>query len=202
MLTHYQETLLKDVGAPIVGYGTPLAGWKGQQQFFNAPPDATYLTPLAPELSQTFVEWSYILLRTKRIIPVYRGYETTGLEAPYGKDHPSFLRGLVGQRKPGQPDGLWWTPARPSMEIDHLKLAAMHREQPRNDAAIKKEWNRLDFYLEGDLPIGSLVYVGRAAPQQEADAYGGRRYGGGGYQFRLTDSPERVLPWMKRHAAI
>ena len=201
-MTPYQEMLLKDASAPNVGYGTPLAAWRGQQLFFKGPPNAARLTPLAPELALTFVESSYILLRTMRRILIYRGYETAGLESPYGKDHPSFLRGLVSGRKPGKPDGLWWTPARPNVEIDNLKLAAMHREQPRNDAAIKKEWNRLDFYLESELPLCSLIYVGRAAPQQEADAYGGTRYGGGGYQFRLTDSPDRVLPWMKRYAAI
>ena len=202
MLTPYQEMLLKDVGAPNDGYGTPIAGWKGQQQFFKGQPDAIHLTALTQDLAQTFIEWSYILLRTKRRIPIYRGYETAGLEAPFGMDHPSFIRGLVSQRKPGKPDGLWWTPARPSMEIDNLRLAAMHREQHRENAAIKLEWNRLDFYLESELPLGSVIYVGRAAPQQEAAAYGGKRYGGGGYQFRLTDSPDRVLPWMKRYAAI
>ena len=88
------------------------------------------------------------------------------------------------------------------MEIDDLKLPAAQREQHRADAAIKLEWNRLDFYLESELPMGSLIYVGRAAPQQETAAYGGKRYGGGGYQFRLTDSPDRALPWIKRYAAI
>ncbi len=201
MLTPYQQMLLKDVGAPD-GYGTPLAGWKGQQQFFKGPPDPTRLTALTPDLAQTYVEGVYILLRTKRKILIYRGYETAGLEAPFGRDHPSFLRNLVSQRRPGTPDGWWWTPARPSMEIDDLRLPAMQREQHRADAGIKLEWNRLDFYLESELPLGSLIYVGRAAPQQETAAYGGKRYGGGGYQFRLTDSPDRALPWMKRYAAI
>jgi hypothetical protein len=53
------------------------------------------------------------------------------------------------------------------MEIDDLRLPAMQREQHRADAGIKLEWNRLDFYLESELPPGSLIYVGRAAPQQE-----------------------------------
>jgi len=200
MLTPYQKMLLEDVGAPE-GYGTPLAGWKGQQQFFKGPPDPVHLTPLAPDLAQTFVEWVYILLRTKRNILVYRGFETAGLDAPYGKDHPSYFFNLVSLRKPGTPDGLWWTPSRPSMEIDNLRLASMHREQHRDNAAIKLEWNRLDIYLEGELPRGSLVYVGRAAPQQETAAYGGKRYGGGGYQFRLTESPNSALRHMKSYTS-
>jgi len=78
------------------------------------------------------------------------------------------------------------------MSIDDLKLSSMHRVEDRANSAIKLEWNRLDFYLEADLPAGSLIYVGRAAPQQESAAYGGKRYGGGGYQFRLTASPQHV----------
>lgn len=201
MITPYQQMLLQDVGAAD-GYGTPLAGWKGQIQFFQGPPDPARLAALAPDLAQTFVEGAYILLRTKRTIPVYRGFETAGLEAPFGKDHPSFYRNLVILRRPGKPDGWWWTPARPSMEIDNLSLSSMHREEHRNNAAIKLEWNRLDFYLEGELPLGSLIYVGRAAAQQESAAYGGKRYSGGGYQFRLTDPPDRILRNMKRYAAI
>ena len=57
------------------------------------------------------------------------------------------------------------------------------------------------FLLESETAFGLLIYVGRAAPQQETAAYGGKRFGGGGCQFRLTDSPDRVLPWMKRCAA-
>src|SRR5580658_467950 len=201
MPTPYQQLLLKDVGGPH-GYGTPLAGWKGQQQFFTGSPDPIRLTALSSELAQTFVEWIYILVRTKRAISIYRGYETAGLEALFRRDHPSFLRNLLSQRRPGRPDGLWWIPTRPRMAIDNLRLASMHREQHRADAGIKLEWNRLDYYLESELPSGALIYGGRAAPQQENAAYGAHRYGGCGYQFRLTDSPERVLRWMKRYAAI
>jgi hypothetical protein len=202
MLTPYQELLLGDVGAPETGYGTPLAGWTGQQPFFKGPPDPSPLGALTPDLALTFVGGVYILLRTKRSITVYRGYESAGLQAPFGKEHLSYIRGLVSQRRPGKPDGLWWTPARPSMKIDNLRLASMHREQHRANSAIKLEWNRLDFYLESELPTGSLIYVGRVAPQQEAAAYGSAKYGGGGYQFRLTDSPERVLRWMRRYVSV
>lgn len=201
MLTPYQQMLLNDVGTPN-GYGTPMAGWKGQQQFFKGPQDTNGLAALTQDLAHVFVEETYILLRTRRQILIYRGYETAGLEAPFGKDHPSYFRNLLSQRRPGTPDGLWWTPARPSMAIDDLRLPSIDREQHRDGSAIKLEWNRLDFYLESELPIGTLIYVGRAAPQQEIAAYGGKRLGGGGHQFRLTESPDRALPWMKRYAAI
>jgi hypothetical protein len=69
------------------------------------------------------------------------------------------------KRKPGKPDGLWWTPARPSMAIDNMHLPDMHRSEHRDSAAIKLEWNRIDYDLESELPVGALVYVGRAAPQ-------------------------------------
>ena len=191
--------LLEDVGGPD-GYGSALIAWKGQQEFFRGGTPGAVGTPLTLDLALTFVEQVYVLVRTSRKISIYRGYETAGLDAPYGRDHPSYWRNLLTQRRPGRPDGLWWTPSRPSMEIDNLKLAGMHRAEHRNNAAIKLEWNRLDYYLESELPIGSLVYVGRAAPQQESAAYGGKRLGGGGFQFRLIQSPES-LPWVKRYRA-
>jgi hypothetical protein len=198
MLTPYQKMLCDDVGGST-GYGTALIGWNGRQEFFKSSAPNTSGAPLSMDLAMTFVERVYILVRTTRKIGIYRGYETPGLDAPFGMDHPSYIRGLVNQRKPGRPDGLWWTPSRPSMEIDDLRLPAMHRVEHRDNAAIKLEWNRLDFWIESELPIGALVYVGRAAPQQESAAYGGRRLGGGGFQFRLTEPPERALPWMKRY---
>jgi hypothetical protein len=140
------------------------------------------------------------VLRTGRKISIYRGYETAGLDAPFGKDQASYIRGLLAQRKPGRPDGLWWTPSRPSTEIESLKLPNMHRAEHRINSAIKLEWNRLDYYVESELPLASLVYVGRAAPQQESAAYGGKKLGGGGFQFRLTQ-PADTLPWMKRYRA-
>lgn len=197
MLSPYQKTLLEDVDGPT-GYGSALIAWKGQQEFFRSRAPGTVGTPLASDLALTFVEQVYVLLRTGRKISIYRGYETAGLDAPFGKDHPSYMRNLLAQRRPGRPDGLWWTPSRPSMEIDDLKLSGMHRAEHRSNSAIKLEWNRLDYYLESELPLSSLVYVGRAAPQQESAAYGGKRLGGGGFQFRLTQAPE-TLPWMKRY---
>lgn len=198
-MTPYQKTLLNDVSGPT-GYGSALIAWKGQQEFFRSGSLGTVGTPLTADLALTFIEQVYALLRTGRKISIYRGYETAGLDAPFGKDHPSYMRNLLTQRKPGRPDGLWWTPSRPSMEIDDLKLSEMHRTEHRSNSAIKLEWNRLDYYLESELPIGSLVYVGRAAAQQESAAYGGKKLGGGGFQFRLTQTPE-TLPWVKRHRA-
>jgi hypothetical protein len=199
MLSPYQKTLLDEVGGPT-GYGSALIAWKGQQEFFRSKAPGTVGIALTADLASTFIEQVYVLLRTIRKISIYRGYETSGLHAPFGKDHPSYVRNLLTERKPGKPDGLWWTPSRPSMEIDDLKLSDMHRAEHRSNSAIKLEWNRLDYYLESELPVGSLIYVGRAAPQQESAAYGASRYGGGGFQFRLTQAPQ-TLPWMKRYKA-
>src|SRR5208282_433312 len=95
--------------------------------------------------------------------------------------------------------GWWWTPARPSLAIDDLRLSDLHYGEPRSSAAVLLEWNRLDFYSEGELRIGSSVYVGRSAPQQENMVYGGTTYLGGGIQFRLTTSPEQALFGIKQH---
>ena len=201
MLTPDEQLLLKDVGATPGGYGTPLIAWKNQLQVFKGPPYTGLLGALPMHLAQTFMGGFYVLLKTKRPISIYRGYETEGLEAPFGKDHPSFIRNLVSSRNPGKPDGFWWTPARPSMAIDSLKLSSMHRSQHQANSAIKSEWNRLDYYLESELPIGSTIYVGRAAAQQESAAYGAARLGGGGFQFRLTEPSEKILPWLRRYAS-
>jgi hypothetical protein len=87
------------------------------------------------------------------------------------------------------------------MAIDNMGLSDMDRSEHRNSASIKLEWNRIDFYLESELPAGALVYVGRAAPQQEAELYGGKKYSGGGIQFRLTTPPAIAFHWMRRYAA-
>jgi hypothetical protein len=87
------------------------------------------------------------------------------------------------------------------MVIDNMKMSDMHRAEHREGAAIKLEWNRVDFYLEGELSAGVLVYVGRAAPQQESAAYGSKKYGGGAFQFRLTAPPQQVLKSLKQYVA-
>jgi hypothetical protein len=200
LLTNYQKMLVQDMSGPN-SYGTPLAGWKGQAEFFKNPSAPPQPGALAPNLASTFIEDVYLLVRLQRAVRVYRGFETTGLKAPFGMDHPSFIQGLVAQRKPGTPDGWWWTPARPSMAIDNMRLPDMHRSEHRDSAAIKLEWNRIDYYLESELSAGALVYVGRAAPQQEGALYGGKKYGGGGIQFRLIEPPEKAFRWMRRYAA-
>ena len=201
LLTNYQRDLLGDLSKPTT-YGKPAIAWKNQTEIQRNPSIPARLGPLPPKLAMTFVEETYALLKLERAVTVYRGYETAGLTAPYGKDHPTFYRGLIAGRDPSTPDGLWWTPARPSKSIDNLGLSAMHRDEDRDNPAITKKWNRLDYYLEGELPIGAWVYVGRAAPQQEEAAYGGQRYAGGAFQFRLTEKPEVAFRWLKRYAAL
>ena len=81
------------------------------------------------------------------------------------------------------------------MAIDDMRLPDTDRSEHRDSAAIQLEWNRIDYYLESELPAGALVYVGRAAPQQESALYGGKKYGGRGTQFRLTEPPAKALRW-------
>jgi hypothetical protein len=200
MLTNYQKDLIADLNQPR-SYGKPIAVWKGRTEILRTSAVLTHLGPLTPDLAFTFIEETYALVKLQGAISVYRGYETAGLTAPYGMDHPSFIHGLVAGRRPGTPDGLWWSPARPSKSIDNLGLSAMHRAEDRANSAVKLEWNRLDYYLEGELPLGAMVYVGRAAPQQDSALYGGQSYGGGAFQFRLTEPPERAFRWLKRYAA-
>lgn len=200
MLTNYQQMLLGDLKAAN-SYGKPLVAWKGQTEFFRDPAAPKLPGALTVSLAATFVEQTYVLVKLMRVVTVYRGYETKGLTAPFGKDHPSFIRGLLAQRKPGTPDSQWWFPGRPSAEIDNLGLSDMQRGEARDSKAVLLEWNRIDYYLEGDLPIGALVYVGRAAPQQESALYGGKKYSGGGYQFWLTEKPETAFRSLKRYAA-
>ena len=200
MMTKVQKDLLDDLKAPT-SYGRPLIGWKGHLEFYKDPRAPATPGPLSASLAATFIEESYFLLAIQRPVRVYRGYETQGLRAPYGVDHPSFALGLVQSRRPGTPDGWWWTPARPSKSVDNLGLSSAHRSEDRAGSAVKLEWNRIDFWLEAELPVGAVVYVGRAAAQQESTLYGGRKYGGGGIQFRLTNPPQTAFAWMKRYAA-
>jgi len=198
MLTSYQKMLVNDLSSPN-SYGKPLLGWDGRIEFFRSPAAPPAAEPLAADLAATFIENSYFLVRINRVVTVYRGFETAGLRAPFGVDHPSFIHGLTPHRKPGRPDGWWWSPGRPSMAIDDLRPSDMHRGEHRDSNAVKLKWNRLDVYLESELLPGELVYVGRAAPQQESALYGGAKYSGGGTQFRLTRSPLQALPRLKQY---
>ena len=83
-----------------------------------------------------------------------------------------------------------------------MGLSSMQRDGPRRGAAVKLEWNRMDYWIEAELPAGSRVYVGRAAPQQETAAFGGRKLGGGDFQFRLTQPPDVAFASMRRYAAV
>jgi hypothetical protein len=199
--SNYQNSLFEDLTQPT-SYGKPLAGWRNVTEIFRVAGAPIAPGALPPDLAATFVEKLYFLVRTARAVRVYRAYETAGLTAPLGKDHPSFLRGLVASRHPGRPDGLWWTPARPSLAIENMGLPSMQREGPRRGAAVKLEWNRMDYWIEAELPPGTLIYVGRAAPQQETAAYGGGKLGGGDFQFRLTRPPDLAFTSMRRYLAV
>lgn len=200
MLSSFQKLMTEDIGGPN-GYGQILVGWTGQSDFVKNTKAAAPLGPLVKDLVNTFVDGTYFLISTQRPVTLYRGFETTGLTAPYGKDHASFISQVLAKRNPGTPDGHWWSSRRPSASIDDLRLADLHRSEDRDSLAITLKMNRLDYYLEGSLPPGSLVYVGRAAPQQEDALFGRQLYCGGGMQFRLPLPPGRMLRDFKTHCA-
>jgi hypothetical protein len=198
-MTDYQKDLLSTVSGPD-GYGDALAAWKGQKEI-QRPVAGVTLGPLPAAMASAFVDETYVLVKLRRYVTVYRGYETANLKAPLGVDHPSFYLGLLSSRFPGKPDGMWWSPARPSLSIDNLGLSSLHRADDRDRLAIKLEWNRLDFYIEGRLAPGTLVYAGRTAPQQDVAAYGGNRYGGAAMQFRLTAPSAQVVQHITTYKA-
>lgn len=82
-----------------------------------------------------------------------------------------------------------------------MRLSDRHRGEDRDSSAITRQWNRLDYFLEAELRIGSMVYVGRAAPQRESKLYGSERYGGGAIQFRLPNPPQQMLSNLKCYVA-
>ena len=200
MLSDFQKMMTEDLGGPN-GYGRILAGWTGQSDFVRNTKEVALLGPLAKDLADTFIDRTYFLVATERPVTLYRGFETAGLTAPFGKDHPSFIFQVLAERKPGKPDGYWWSSRRPSASIDDLRLSDLHRGEDRDSLAITLKMNRLDYYLEGGLAPGSLVYVGRAAPQQEDALFGHQLYGGGGMQFRLPLAPDRMLRNFKTYSA-
>jgi hypothetical protein len=200
MLTSFQQSLLSELQHRD-GYGQPLMGWNGGLVIFRGPGGLQPAGTLEPMHWLCFIQNTYFLVKTTRPVSVYRGYETPGLKAPYGTDHPSFYLSLVKNRNPAKADGRWWSPARPALAIDDLGASSADRSSARSGSAIARAWNRLDYWIEAELPVGALVYVGRASPQQDQLAYGGARYGGGDFQFRLREDPETAFRWMKRYTA-
>jgi hypothetical protein len=156
------------------------------------------VAPLPVRDADAFLHSMYALVRTAREITIYRMSETQGLEAPYGKDHPSYYRGLVQKRTPSKMWGRWWTPTRPGLLIDNVGVATDLRTDTRQSNAVKREWGRFDLCVQARLPIDTSIHVGRVAPQTENRAFqtdNGRtiRYSGGGMQF-LLPSPSVVVP--------
>lgn len=191
MLDTFQKTMMADFGGEN-GYGTILAGWKGQSEFVRESKGPLPLGPLGGP-AKDFVDSVYFLISTRRAITLYRGFETAGLQAPFGKDHPSFVMKLIAHRSPSRPEGNWWSPRRPSASIDRLRLSDLHRSEDRDSLAIGKSFNRLDYYLQAELPQSSLAYVGRAAKLREDALFGSESYSGGGVQFFLPADPFQML---------
>ena len=74
------------------GYGNIAGRLNGPAEFLKTPGAALRPGALARNLASTFKEKVYILVKLQRAVRVYRGFETAGLQAPFGRDHPSFIK--------------------------------------------------------------------------------------------------------------
>ncbi len=190
----------KDLLTDLSGYGEVLTIRRGPDLLWEHPRDpmAKHVDPPRPESQSSFMGSLYGLVRSNYPLhggntPVYRfaemeHYKSARISAPYGKDHPSYYRGLIADRTPAVKHGWFWTPTRPGLLIDGIPLASMHRYDVRNASAIKRVWNRLDLCFEGVLPRGALIYAGRIAPQSEGTPFltNNVTYSGGAMQFLMV----------------
>jgi hypothetical protein len=167
------------------------------QSASGAPP---HPGPLCIVDAQKFTSSIYALVKTVRPLTIYRFYETSNLQAPYGREHNSFISGHVKKRVPAKMLGGWWSCKRPSLTIDNLGYSDEHRKDDRAGMAVLKEWNRFDVCVEAILKTASLVYVGRTAQQAENVSFEtdhGRTilYAGGAIQFLLVRPELHISPF-------
>jgi hypothetical protein len=90
--------------------------------------------------------------------------------------------------------GGWWSPQRPSPEIDGLQLEGIHKRS-REHLAIKKDWNEMAQILEAEIRPGTILIVGRAASQ--FDSCG--RLPGGAMQFLVPRDSFGGLHLRRKH---
>jgi hypothetical protein len=151
-------------------YGSLLRAWEGAREIGSAPVPVFH-GPLPMHDARKFTLSVHSLLRIERPVVVYRFYETAGLLAPFGQDHPSYVSGAVRRRVPAGKLGGWWSPRRPSLMIDGLGHSSDQRQEDRRVLGVNREWNRFDTCVEATLVPGSLVFAGRTAPQAEDRAF-------------------------------
>jgi hypothetical protein len=127
-------------------------------------------TRLASSRYECFVGELYAFVEIQRPVTLYRWYD----EDP---------------KSPAKRMGSWWSPHRPSAEIDPIALGSLHKTA-RSDLALKRSWNAMHSVVEADLAVGAQAYVGRAARQvEDTDEV----HGGGYIQFFLPPWSARFL---------
>jgi hypothetical protein len=162
------------LSSDAAGYGLVTYLAKGPMRInaSGAPSAGSAMSPAAPllraEIAKNFLHDLYALVWTTRRLTIYRFYGTNA------KAEASLL-------------GAYWTPARPSLRIDHLGYESMH-DTSRADLSLKRAWNPMIDLVEADLAPGTHIYVGRAAPQSEM----GVRFGGGAIQFLVRMPTHRL----------
>lgn len=132
---------------------------------------------LAKDKASCFVGSLYAYVETNRRVTLYRWYD----EAPA----PQAKR-----------LGPWWSPHRPSAEIDKTFLAELHKTA-RSDFALQRSWNPMHSVVEADLAPRAQVYVGRIAKQLVRPS--GEVLQGGFIQFFLPSWSLASLQTIRDH---
>jgi hypothetical protein len=156
----------------VAGYGDVLDAYRGTTRV------ATRAGPVPlPQLdkgdAKAFLQGMYALVKVRPGIRIYRWFDD---------GEGRFL-------------GRWWSPRRPGVEIDGLLLSSLHHRS-RHELAIKHEWNYMNQVLEAELRPGTLVAVGRAAPQSDS----AQALGGGAIQFLIPRTSTGGLVLKGTHA--
>lgn len=159
------------------GYGDVLYAATGERVDHVGPRGATVLARLDAREQPAFLGRMHALVETTREIRLYRWYD----ESPRRRGAP--LVPVAAARAGG-----WWTPRRPSAEIDRVFLASLHKNA-RSDAALLRSWNKMHSLVEATLGRCARVFVGRIAPQ--FDETKGELLTGGFIQF--------LIPLSNRH---
>jgi hypothetical protein len=170
------------------GYGTVVALYEGGRPLHVERVSAP-LDPLGPALANTFMARRYCQILSGQIPHLYRAWDTNEARrylatsaGPPPKGALMLGRGI---------DGTWFSPMRPTHAIDY-----------RASAALKHDWNRADFILEGSLMGGASIYVGRAGPQTEILGGKPRTLPGGAIQIYVPREEFRHLTLQKWWAVV
>jgi len=168
------DDFLEDVS----GYGDLVVAYRDRVAIKGGGSSIPLLSISDREIA-AFLQRLYALVKVKADTRIYRGLDDRIRDDDY-------------EMLPGR----WWSPRRPSAEIDDLGLESLHLRS-RHELAVKPSWNDMNFVFEAVVRPGTLMVIGRAAPQTE----NGRRFGGGAVQFLVPPQSGGGLVLTHRHQA-